>query len=259
MKYSTEFFVSIDEKRDDYLDFAEDYEPLKAFFAGEQVTIFDRAIRLMDIYDDSKTFIVDAQIEQFVLEIKTVMKKSAPYSEIFKLPDLLDKFSKTYVDLLEEMAKPVLAAIEEAKNRVFSELEGKQCHDILRSKFVERFLEIKKKAESCNNVATLQNIKEEADALKVRLLNEITAEENKILVTKAKEDEQNSPHDDGEATPPVRPAPKIKKQKTFIINSLRLETTWQIESEADIERYIADLKTRLKQSLEDGTVINIEF
>ena len=36
MKYSNEFFAGIDHKKDDFLDFAEDYEPVKKFFAGEQ-------------------------------------------------------------------------------------------------------------------------------------------------------------------------------------------------------------------------------
>lgn len=31
MKYSNEFFSGIDHKKDDYLDFAEDYEPVKKF------------------------------------------------------------------------------------------------------------------------------------------------------------------------------------------------------------------------------------
>lgn len=29
MKYSNEFFAGIDHKKDDFLDFAEDYEPVK--------------------------------------------------------------------------------------------------------------------------------------------------------------------------------------------------------------------------------------
>ena len=65
----------LDAKRDEYLDFAEDYDPLKKFFAGDQITIFDRAIRLMKIYDDSKTFIVDEDMEAVVGEIKAIMKK----------------------------------------------------------------------------------------------------------------------------------------------------------------------------------------
>lgn len=36
MKYSAEFFAFVDQKKDDFLDFAEDYEPVKKFFAGEQ-------------------------------------------------------------------------------------------------------------------------------------------------------------------------------------------------------------------------------
>lgn len=54
MKYSNEFFAGIDHKKDDFLDFAEDYEPVKKFFAGEQKGIFDKALKLMKIYDDSK-------------------------------------------------------------------------------------------------------------------------------------------------------------------------------------------------------------
>ena len=36
-----------------------------------------------------------------------------------------------------------------------------------------------KKATTCNNVATLQNVKIEADALKVRLLNEMAKRDEK--------------------------------------------------------------------------------
>lgn len=261
MKYSTEFFAGINDKRDEYLEFAEDYEPLKAFFSGEQVTIFDKAIKLMVIYDDSKTFIVDAEIETVVAEIKNIMKKATPYGEIYKMPELLDKFKNLYDSMLNDVEKPVLAAIEEARTRVFDELEGKQCHDELVNRYVDRFNEIKDKASHCSNVATLQNIKVEADALKVRLLNEITAQENKILAAKAKEAEQSIPHgnDGGQATQVVTPAPKVKKQKTISIKSVNIETTWQLETEQDIDRYVAVLKTRLKHALEEDTIINIEF
>ena len=50
------FFAGIDHKKDDFLDFAEDYEPVKKVLAGEQKGIFDKALKLMKIYDDSKTF-----------------------------------------------------------------------------------------------------------------------------------------------------------------------------------------------------------
>ena len=63
----------------------------------------------------------------------------------------------------------------------FEELQDKKCHDKLADKYVNLFREISDKAMSCNNVATLQNIKVEADALKVRRLNEIEKKKRKSL------------------------------------------------------------------------------
>lgn len=260
LKYASEFFNTIDNKKDDYLDFAEDYEPLKKFFAGEQKDIFDKALRLMKIYDESKTFIVDEELEAFVDSIKQILKKSAPYSEIFKLPELLEKFSSLYVSILNDLEAPVQQAIDDAKTRVFDELKGKKCHDKLSDKFITLFKEIRDKAEHCNNVATLQNIKIEADALKVRCLNEISAEEAKMIqaATPAPVVDDNT----GDEVTPVVVAPPVvptKKKKTVSIKSINTSTTWQIETADDVKKYITELEQKLINSLEEGTIINIEF
>ena len=255
MKYSNEFFAGVDAKRDDYLAFAEEYDPIEKFFSGDQIGIFDRAIRLMKIYDDSKTFIVDSDIESVVGEIKTIVKSRTPYQQIFKLPELLEKFMNLYGKLLHTMQKPVMAAIEEAKKRVFDELKEKKCSEKLSDSFYDRFKEISDKAEHCNNVATLQNIKVEADALKVRLLNEIASEEAQL-------DHPIVPHprQDGEILPPQStPKPEMKKQKTISIKSVTVESTWQLETSEDVKRYLATLESKLINTLEEDTVINIEF
>ena len=217
MKYSNEFFAGIDHKKDEFLDFAEDYEPVKKFFAGEQKGIFDKALKLMKIYDDSKTFIVNSEIESVVADIKLILKKAAPYSEIFKLPDLLDKFINLYSGLLDEMQKPIDNAIHEARQRVFEELRDKKCHDKLADKYVNLFREISDKAMSCNNVATLQNIKVEADALKVRCLNEIEKEEAKIIAAEQPAYVAETSNYGGKTIAPVTPAPKVKRKKTVSI------------------------------------------
>ena len=90
----------------------------------------------MKIYDDSKTFIVNSEIEAVVADIKSILKKSVPYSEIFKLPELLDTFINLYSKLLNEMQKPIDNAIQEARQRVFEELQDKKCHDKLADKYV---------------------------------------------------------------------------------------------------------------------------
>lgn len=275
LKNANEFFASVDSDRDDYLDFAEDYEPVKKFFSGDQITIFDRAIRLMAIYDDSRTFIVNKEIESIAEQVKSIMKKSVPYSDIFKLPGLLDEFSNTYSKLLDEMEAPIEEAIEEARKRVLQELEGKLCEGQLRSRYTDRFQELHEKASRCNNVAILQNIKIEADALKVRCLNEIADMESRLLAQKIAEEEKKegrkepqpdllrdagSSYGTGkcEKVSPVSVL-KQKKKRTISIKSINTETTWQLETAEDVKRYVADLEKKLLARLEDDTIIHVEF
>ena len=106
------------------------------------------------------------------------------------------------------------------------------------------------------NVATLKNIRYEADALKVRLLNEIQAEDNRILAAEQAAAAAAAQADDA---PVAAPAPKQKKQKTVSVRTLTSQSTWRIESDEDIKNYLADLERKLKGELEDNTIINVEF
>lgn len=259
MKYSNEFFAEIDHKKDDFLDFAEDYEPVKKFFAGEQKDIFDKSLKLMIIYDDSKTFIVNSDIESVVASINTILKNRMPYSEIYKLPDLCNEFIELYSGLILELQKPIENAIQEARKRVFEELNDKKCHDKLSSKYVNLFQEISDKASRCNNVATLQNIKVEADALKVRCLNEIDKEEAIIIASEQPQPVAETDNDGDEKNAPVAPTPKVKRKKTVSIKTINNAASWQLETEADVKRYVDELEKKLIKILETDTIVNIEF
>lgn len=268
IRYPNEFFSTVDSRRDDLLDFAEDYEPVKKFFAGDQLEIFDRAIRLMGIFDESKTFIVNEEIEGIAEQVKAIMKKPAPYSEIFRLPGLLDQYVNTYGAVLQEMEQPVLEAIDEAKARVAGALEGKACREQLSGKLHEKFMELREKATHCNNVAALQNIKVEADALKVRCLNEINDAESRLMARTAQETprgaQEAAGRNPGAAAPEQEAAaepalPRPKKQKTVSIRAINTSNTWQLESAEDVRRCVAELQDRLMKALEEDTVVNIEF
>ena len=73
-----DFFTTVSKKRDDFFDFAEDYEPIKTFFSGEQSTIFARALDMLAIYDDSKTYIVNAELEDIVAQMRSITRQEKP-------------------------------------------------------------------------------------------------------------------------------------------------------------------------------------
>lgn len=53
--------------------------------------------------------------------------------------------------------------------------------------------------------------------------------------------------------------PVVKKRRTVSIKSLNTSATWQVETEADVKKYLADLEKKLLAQLEENTIINIEF
>lgn len=246
IKYSVEFYNEVWQEQDSYLEFANEYDSVRSFFSGEQRNIFDTSLKYMATYESSKTFIVNAEIEMVVKEISRILKMPVPYGSIYKLPDLNYKFVQLYGGLLINMRVPIDAAIEAARTRVFDELKGKKCEEVLKSRCHEAFKALSDKAETCDNVAYLQNIKVEADTLKVRLLNEIAA----------KEAELNPPVVGGD---PLTPPTPSKKSKTISIKSVSAAATWQIETEDDVDEYLKDLRKKLIGTLEDNTIVNIEF
>ena len=253
LDYTGVFYNKMLETENGFKDFADDYEPLKTFFEGNQITIFEKSLKYMAIYDDSKTFIVDKDLEVVVKETKDILRMERPYGQIFKLPDLNKKFEDLYHDKLEDTAKPIYQAIMDARARVMDEISGKMCESDLRPSFVRRFDELRVKAEKSNNIAQLQSYKFEADALKVRSLQEIEEEEKKRQGGGG-----GGGNDGGNGGGGVAPPP-VKHHKHISIKSVNTSASWQLETEADVDKYLQDLKKNLVSKLEDNTVVHIEF
>ena len=143
--------------------------------------------------------------------------------------------------------------------------------------YTQKFRALEDKANACNNVATLQNIKVEADTLKIRLLNEIIAKDQKEREQQEKErlererlekeqwekncakEKPGSYENDNPPVAPPPPQPKIKKKKNISIKAINPQITWQIETPADLDACMAELKNRILAQLETDTIVNIEF
>lgn len=264
----TEFFQTVAKKQDDLLDFAEDYEPVKAFFNSEQKTIFDKAVLYLSKYDDSKTYIVDENLENIVAQISEIVKKQFPYSDIPKLPELLKKFSDVYSDILDEQLKPVLDSVYDSQKRVFDVLNTKEYAETKRSKYSAMFDEIIDAAKGCTNVSVLRSYADRAEALKIRLLNEITQMDQEMAIKKAEEVRKRL-EEQAKAVGDVDQAQieaeiqkkveKIKKTKNISIKSMTKTASWRLETTEDVDKYLNELRLKLVSELDTDTIVNIEF
>ena len=260
-----DFFTTVSKKRDDFYDFAEDYEPIKAFFAGEQLTIFTRALDMLAIYDDSKTYIVNAELEDIVAQMRSIVGQEKPYANIPKLPELREKFMSCYVKILQQESVPVMDSIDQARSRVLEVLSTKEYNEQKRNTYFTLFREIRDGAEHCNNVSSLRSYADKADALKLRLLNEMDALDNKLAQQRAAEEARRKAEEAKQSGTPaaeveVTPAPvKIRKTKNVSIKMMTGTSSWRLESKADIDKYIAVLRETLEAQLDEDTIVNVEF
>ena len=260
-----EFFRTISKRQDEFYEFAEDYEPVKAFFGGEQKEIFTRVLDVLTIYEDSKTYIVDHELEEVVAQLRTIVRKSNPYQEISKLPELREKFNNAYTKVLVAESGPVLNTIGQARARVLEVLKGKEYEESKRQRYLDQFEEIRNGAEHCNNVSLLRGYADKADALKIRLLNEMDALYAELAKKKAAEEArranepENKTGDEQSAVAEPSVEYKVRTTRNLSLKKVAGTSSWRLESPEDVERYLSELRKSLLAQLDDDTIVNVEF
>ncbi len=241
-------FKELYKNEDDYLDFEEDYQPIKSFFKGEQKNIWKKAQYYISIYGESKSYILNEEIEGIIDEMKTILSMSRPYNRIKDLPELNNRFLNIYNYILDKELEPVKSEIKQAEDRVMEELEKTALEDRFGQKYRTSFIDLNKRAESCNNVAMVNGFRIEADTLKMRYLNEIAKE-----LENQKREESIGSEDKETIRKPVI------KRKNISIKDINPSNSWRIETREDLDEYIEELKAKLENELEENTILNIEF
>lgn len=269
MQSPLDFFRHVSGSREDFYDFAEDYELVKTFFAGEQKQIFTEALNILAIYDDSKTYIVDEDLEKIAADMRHIVQQDKPYQNIPKLPELRRQFLEAYMEILTREEKPVLDAVEQARERVMEILNTKEYAASKHQKYMELFAEIKDGAEHCNNVSFLRSFADKADALKIRLMNEMDEADRQIACEKAMKAKKEAEEAARKAKEEGRPIPeqvaeeqggyKVKKIKNVTIKNMTNTSSWRLESEQDVDKYLAALRKSLLEELKETDIVNVEF
>ena len=254
---AAEFFKTVDKKRDDLLDDAEDTAPVFDFFKGEQKKIFEEAVKNLAYFENSKTYVSDRELLKVVEEIEDVVKTGKPFGKIQRLPELNMKFEDLHVGLLEKEAAIMEPLVHDDFLKVKEVLDSKPFAEVLRPRINQRFDEIREKLTTSGDIAAIKNIRLESDALKIKCLDEIDEYERVhqpvpeppvTPVVSGKE-----PVNDVETPTKV----KTKRRKNISISNVTGARTYSIETEQDIDKFLAQMKQKLMQELEEDTIITL--
>ena len=138
----------------------------------------------------------------------------------------------------------------------------KNLHSVFRDKFVNAFAELKQKLDTSHEIAAVKNIRLESDTLKLRCMDEITDYEEAHRSKPVPPVTPVTPPTDGGHTEPPKPVtppvqPKPKKRKNVSISNVAGARTYSIENEQDIDKFLAEMKQKLLQELEENTIITL--
>ncbi|HDR8105861.1 TPA: BREX system P-loop protein BrxC [Bacillus cereus] len=245
------FYNKAKQLQNDFLDYAEDVEPVKAFFETQR-DIYDDAVKRLNIFEKNQTYVTDQKVTGFIESISKIVKHKEPYKNIHQLPGLIKEFDELFVELLEKECEPIKNVIESDYQTVLEELNK---HEEIKSTFFNKFKNnfdgIKDRLNRVNNFYEAIAMQTESDRLKVRCIDDIAneVERCKPPVT--------PPSTGTTGTTVIDPIVEYKAKKKTISKNTILRGTKTIENEEDIEAVLDEIRQQLQKELEDASVIKL--
>jgi hypothetical protein len=244
------FFEVLQNRKEDLLDYEEDVQEVKKFFANQR-EIFDKGLNTLRVCLNNRSFILDNETIAVTQEIERIVKLPKPYNEIHKLPELIGRFAKLFDDLLEKERAPVEIVIRTDLAATISEAELKKLYEIFGVKISGVFDGLLERLARANNVSEVIAMREESDRLRVRLTGEMEREYERLH-------------------PPVTPTPStggvntkedvapqpVRKTKTVSVKSL-FPGSAQVSNKEDIMKLLSEVGSKLEEQLEENTTIRI--
>ena len=214
----------MDSCHDDFLDNADDLADVTAFFKNQKA-IFDSALAMLQKMNDEKDYLqAEADATRAINQIQSIVNMPSPYNKISELPNLMQEVTKIYNGLLDLKKQEVIADIQAAMGELHRTATIKQ-KDILEK--ADAALTAKRDAANvCETLTVL-------DAMKIQIAN-IRQQYLKALMV--------------ENEPDVNIATLSRASICF---------SAKLESEKDIDDYLAKLKEKLMQSLDGHDVVQI--
>lgn len=209
--------------QDDFLDNAEDIADVLTFFRVQQ-QIFDKAQEKLDAVSAEKEYFSAEQDALTALsKMREILTSAKPYRRISELPELTQSIQEVYDRLLNDKREEVYAEIHAAMGELHQTASIEQAEIVRRA---DAELEDKKKsAEQSEKLTAL-------DAMKIQIAN-IRQRYLQKLVT-------------------IEPS-----VDTVTMNRSTVCHTMKLQSEADIDAYLAEIKKTLMERLEGHDVLHI--
>lgn len=252
------FYKRVDDLYDDFDEVSEDMVDLNGFLGGPQKDKFKHACRTLAIYERSKNYISDQDIIEYANQINKIKNVIKPYAYIPKMEEYDGKLSAAIVTLLEKDAERIKPDVyADQKIAVEAVEEDRPYADRIKKEISAKFSELIDKLDHAGDIATLNGIPAESNALLTNFINKINNEEEfyqkSLQPATPPKDEQGGKH-----TPPTPPVkPKTIRTVPVTMRTLTENRTVTIKSKEDVDKFVEEMRQKLYGQLGEDVIIKL--
>lgn len=209
---------------DDFLDLSEDLTAVNSFFKNQKV-VFDSASTLFASLSSEMEYLQAEQgATEALSQIRTIINMPKPYKNIADLPTLIQKVQNVYAQLMDLKRQEVYSEIQAAMGEIHQAANYNQKDIITKA---DAALGAKKTAAA--DATTLTQL----DAMRIQISN-IRQQYIKALMV-----------------------PVVPDEKVVTAYRSSLGYTIKLKNEADVDKYVADIKEKLMEMLDGNDVLHI--
>lgn len=242
-----QFYDYMSSKEDEFLVLGEDIDPVLMFFEGPQKGIFERGCDVYDSYTKNQLSIIDKdELNEIASKIKDIIFDPEPYSKIKFINDYCDDYKGLFDEILENKRTIPRNDIDNNLKEVLSYLNNEDLLNKFEMDVRSDFSNLKDKLNAATVIAVIEGISNESRNLRNNFIKQI---ENYIATVNPQ------PPTGGDKGGPKHTI----KRKTVTIKSVTSRSSFEFKSEEDIDKFVEDIRSKLKKELEGKDILDLDL
>jgi hypothetical protein len=255
-----EFIAALLAAKNDWLDLYEDTHDVLNFYKT-QAPVWSRMLEAMTGFADNHTELAkDPAAAAAMAELERIHAHKTPYAQVNKIEALLVTVEKVNDGLAAERRTQGIEAIDSKIAEATQALDAAQAEAALRNTVLKPLQDLKLQLAGLSSIPRILFLQNRAGDLLDEVMDKLAqAEKAKTPAPTPPTGDHGKPIKTGEKThlaPPASPPPQSRPIK--VVRSADVGGKTYLESEADVEDYLARLKKELMAVVQSGQRARIQ-
>lgn len=243
------YFNKLKELEDDLLDWEEDIVYVKSFFGTDQKKIFDDGLAALRKYDENKSYLLGAEVEEIIDKLQAILQDPIPYNRIKDIPELIHALDEQTNNVLNEKRENAHKKLKEDSDYLSLLTSQYGVSNETKEKVNRYYQELNTNVDTFTDIYKVDATVSQSTSFKERMEGTI---EREIAAWMRKRDEERRRPPGEVIDPPV--IQTIQKQPVKVSKLVNIRT---LTTEEEVDKYVNALSRRLKQIIKENK--QIEF